>query len=449
MDCLRTSHQIVSRFDAAKIAAVEVGTAQSPNWDECSKLMNGLRELGAVVENATAPDTWEINRNTIRAAGLSFGTTNMSSAHFAVRERVRYTLAKTVAEFLRENCFVSENGTQVISPSAQVVSFGGVPFDLLGFSFARGLASFHRNPELQSLELRPTPIAGDCLVEECNKAYAEAFMRRLKEATSKATNRFVPFIFAQRFEHEAFGFLRKEGVLMWTHSQLLGRKTAEAVQRVLEITEDIIVQRNINPQLFLEMFEGFENFGSLFGGLKGKMFELMMAYFFQKRSGNVRIGWQVQRDWLESPDQPAKVISLDDIEAGNYQSENESDLLQSPTYDIDLVAILMGDAFIVECKGIASDKEVEDGDVRRHFTERTPLTRHLLSQDRLNRIKRFHGIVVTTGGFEDLTFEKLRRSEYRSRPDTTLALWDRQELLRQLEIDEQRELIQVVDRFFT
>jgi len=447
VDCLRTSHQIISRVDVAKIAALQVGSAASPDFSDSLALMKGLTELGIVVPHASMSSTWEVGRNTLRAAGLSFGLMNLSPAHLALREKIRFTLIKALAGWLRNNSFVSEGGTQVSSPLSEVVSFGGVPFDVLGFSYARGLADRRRE------SFSPAALVGDCLVEECNLPYAESFVRRVKQAESKTSRAFVPFVLAKVFQPDAFRFLREEGVLSWTQSQLFGKQTADAVQHLLDIAENIIAQKQLNPRLFVEMFEGFENFQSLFGDLKGKMFELLMAYFFQKRCKEVKLGWLVRRDWMEPESDLAPAPRLDTLleEGDGCDEESRQDFPEeagSDQYDVDIVGFRAAEADIVECKGIGSDKAVEDGEVRKHFTGRVPLVRSLLSQEQSRKLKRFRAILVTTGGFEEDTLQKMRNGEYRARPDTTYDLWDRERLLREFELMEETELIQIVDRFY-
>jgi hypothetical protein len=139
------------------------------------------------------------------------------------------------------------------------------------------------------------------------------------------------------------------------------------------------------------------------------------------------------------------------LEEGGGEGESSQDSPEeahSDQYDVDIVGFRTAEADIVECKGIGSDKAVEDGEVRKHFTGRIPLVRSLLSQEQSRKLKRFRGIVVTTGGFEEDSLRKIRDGEYRARPDTTFDLWDRERLLSELELMEETELIQIVDRFY-
>lgn len=455
VDCLRTSHQVISRFEAAKIAAVAVGRSAVPNWDDCTAVMRGLQELGLVSARDSDGETWELNRDMIRAAKLTYGEMSRNATQLLIRERLRLLLIKQVAEWLSMNRFVSANGTKFIASGTPIVSFGGIPFDILGFSYARGLANVGDGDGSP----RNTPMLGDCLIEECNKPYAESLLRLVRQASSKVSRngqRVIPFIFAQRFEPEAFKFLTKEQILTWTHGQLIGKKTAEAVQRILEITQRILAYQELSPEMFFAMFEGFEDFPTLFGGLKGKMFELLMAYYFQKRSNEVRFGWLIQRAWIGDFATPAPVITgiLDDLDANEEEDEEEDSTNivyvseSSDEYDVDIVAFRSDEAAIVECKGIASDKSVDDSEVKKHFTQRTPLVRALLSKEHSRKLQKYKSIVITTGGFEDVTEKKIRYDQYKGRPDTELELWDRERLLSHFQQQAEKELVEIVDRFY-
>jgi hypothetical protein len=292
---------------------------------------------------------------------------------------------------------------------------------VVGFCFAHGIArrrkklveySIPGEPvgSLKRPDISPSPFVGDCLIEECNLAYAHSFVRRVREADAvKGKRAPVPFVFARRFVHEAFTFLREQGILTWTHSQLLGTKTAEAIQRILSISENIVAQQNLDPQLFTEVFEGFENFQGLFGQLKGKLFELLMAYFHQRRYQETKLAWQ---------------------------------------FDVDITAFQDAEAVLVECKGIKIDGQVEEGEVSKHFTRRLPLARSILRNETSRPVRKFKGLVITTGGFDDATVKKYNTGDYKPRPDTTFELWDRTQLLEELRRSDQNELVSIIDRYY-
>jgi hypothetical protein len=253
-------------------------------------------------------------------------------------------------------------------------------------------------------------------------------VRRVREADAvKGKRAPVPFVFARRFVHEAFTFLREQGILTWTHSQLLGTKTAEAIQRILSISENIVAQQNLDPQLFTEVFEGFENFQGLFGQLKGKLFELLMAYFHQRRYQETKLAWQIDNSTVDG-------------------STGKKTAFQQ--FDVDITAFQDAEAVLVECKGIKIDGQVEEGEVSKHFTRRLPLARSILRNETSRPVRKFKGLVITTGGFDDATVKKYNTGDYKPRPDTTFELWDRTQLLEELRRSDQNELVSIIDRYY-
>src|SRR5439155_4421039 len=100
----------------------------------------------------------------------------------------------------------SDTGARISSLENSVVSLYGVPFDVVGFCFARGIAKRSRSSveyttsEEQIMhpgtpqEILPSPLVGDCLIEECNLPYAHSFLRRVREAGAvKNTRPPIPF----------------------------------------------------------------------------------------------------------------------------------------------------------------------------------------------------------------------------------------------------------------
>ena len=164
------------------------------------------------------------------------------------------------------------------------------------------------------------------------------------------------------------------------------------------------------------MFDGLENLESLFGNLKGKLFEILIGYLFQKRTNDTRLSWQIE--------------------------EGEE------SYDVDVVGIWGTEATIVECKGVRSDGIVDQALVKRHFTKRTRLAREILLRDPLRRPNSFRSIVVTSGTFDPLAVEDLSSGAYGSKSDTTLELWDRSRLLQELRAIGHADLAVVVEKYF-
>jgi hypothetical protein len=397
VDCLRTSHPSVTRDDVARMAAVEIGDSRQlqPDWALVAKVLEGFEEIGileAGQSEGTEP-TWVFNKPLFLAAHLGVGTINVTPAHMALRRRVKFRLAEAMGAWLRENALVSDSGTTTAS-QGRPANYLSLPFDLVGFSFLTGLAGRDKNGAV------PRAVVGDCLLEECNLPYARSFAARVEQCAAKNGAWPFAFVISERFEHSAFMYLKKSGVATWTQSQLLGKKTSEAIQRVLAIAEDLIQQREIDPGAFAEIFEGLDSFSGPFGNLKGTLFELLIAYLFHRRTGNSRLAWEIKDD--------------------------------HHTYDVDVFASHNTQAYAVECKGIKADAVVSNGDVQRHFRYRLPLARHLAFAERINPIRQIQGIVITTGSFEPQSQEDVGAGAYGNQQHTQFELWDRPRLLKEL-----------------
>jgi hypothetical protein len=442
VDCLRTSHPIVSLFAAAKLAVLDVGSPEKPRLEPTETVLKGLAELGAVTVNDNPEGTWIVNRNAIRQSGLAFGQIEPSGTAYAIREKVRFSLISSMTEWLRLNGFVSSQGTKLSTRETEIVSFGGIPFDLLGFSFAYGLAE----RVAESNRVIPRPVVGDCLVEECNRYYAESFVRRLSAASAKASKKLFPFVVARSFEADAFSFLANQGIPRWTHSQLLGKKTAEAIQNILEITQRIAAQHELTPEMFSEMFEGFDSFKGLFGDLKGKMFELLVAYYLQRRGLDIRLGWLIRPDWVSS-DVQAEELESESADL-NESDEEPANVTTSEQLDVDILATTSSEALFVECKGIKSGKEVDPAEINKHFRMRIPLGRRILLTERSRRVGTFVGVIVTTGSFDQETKTKVASGAYGNRADTRFELWDRDLFIAKLRQARETEVANLVEKYY-
>jgi hypothetical protein len=413
--CLQTTHPAVSRADIAKISAIHTFSPEGLDWSEVNALIAGLTELGILSGDHVFSNNqtfWVADKNLMKRSGLTFSTLNLNPSFLVPRERLRLKLLESLGEWLRLNCLVSTNGSRVATANEPLVTFRSLSFDFLGFSYIRGVAARPR-------EDRPTPspVVGDCLVGDCGDHYARSFVERVKQCSARAAHPPLGFILARRFTPGAFGLLRTEGLLPWTHSQLLGEKLARGIERIIEITDGLARKAEFDPAAFAEAFEGLDTLKSLFGNVKGDLFTLIVGYVFQRRGYVTRLGW---------------AISNDDGEQ----------------FEVDVSAILNNEALIIECKGIEEGKLVEDDEVRKHFVRRTPLARQVLRDNRELRIERISSLVITTGAFEPKTLDAVMAGAIKGRADTVLEIWDRPRLIRELRHDGHFQLVQIINRYY-
>jgi hypothetical protein len=399
VDCLRSSHPNVSPSDVAAIAAIaalEIGPpGDFVDWRETNAVIAAFEELEILQETAPPPyPTWLFNKSLFLTAGIGVGVISTHPAHIAFRRKLKYTLAESLADWFRLNGFVSDNGTTVAQSDCPA-NYLSLPFDIVGFCFLSGLAN--RTPSAP----RPRAVVADCLVEECNLPYAKSFAERIDQCSIKSKSSIFGAMLCRTFESGAFRYLRERGVATWTQSQLPGAKTADAIQRVLSIAESLILQHQLDPHAFAEVFDGLNNYSSLFGNLKGKPFELLIAYLFQRRCSITRLGWEIERD--------------------------------DQAYDVDVFAVQGSCGWVVECKGIKQSNFVPHSEVEKHFRRRVPMARQIALDSKIHKIQKVSAIIVTTGQFEEHSTADVDAKAYGHREDTKHELWGRERLIKELQ----------------
>lgn len=415
--CLQSSHPVINRFEIAQIAALKIGQTPQFAWTEANDLIEALNEIGAIklVDNDPHNPIYVGDKELLRRAGLAFSGTNISISHSAMIKKTKYNLLESLNKWLAYNGFVSANGSTFISANKPAISFSHTPFDYLGFSYLNGIV--HRVPKL-----KPRPFVGDVLPNTiCKLAYAQSFKTRIAESYGGSKQVPVGFIMAKGFDHDALIFMKKEGLLPWCVDQIFGKNTAEAINKILTITENLVRQQDINPTLFAEAFEGFENFGGIFGNLKGSLFEILIGYYAAKKGyEGIQLGLK---------------IPSEELGKGN-------DL------DLDVLGKNNKEAVFFECKGISKESEVDPAEVRKHFQVRTPLARKVLLGEKLAPPKNFRSIIVTTGKFADETSKEIAGEVIKPREDTKFELWDRRYLLNELKSDGHTQLVEIIERYF-
>jgi hypothetical protein len=412
VQCLRSSHPAVTRYDVAKLAALEIGRPEVPDWHETNGVIDGLVELGVLspAQVFGPAEAWEGNKTLIKAAGLSFSRTNLNASFLAMRERVRVGVAASMADWLEKNSFAGTKTAKHGTPESPGVNYLGLPFDILAFTFVSGIVEREGGTAGRAL-------VGDVLLDQCNLAYAKSFIHRVRQCASKQKQWPLHFVLAKGFDRDAFNYLREQGSLVWHQSQLLGQKTADAIQRTLTLVESLVRKQDLDPGLLALVFDGLENYESLFGNLKGKLFEILVGYLLQKVGYETWLGWQIAEGKEE--------------------------------YDVDVVGRRGRELVFAECKGGGAKSIVSETQVKRHFTKRSPLARSKALEDAIRRPTTFRSLVVTSGTIEASAVHNFDSGAYPHKTDTQLELWDRPRLLAELEAADLPDLIAVVQRYFS
>lgn len=413
LKCARTSHPALSRTAIAKIAALRVGTVENPDWREVDRVIAGLKELGIFTEKLVrgTGDYWVANKTLLKDAGVGFSGTNINPTAVIMRERFRLEHIAGFAKWLTNNGLTAKGGLTAANDVTAFASCGGVPFDVFGLNYTRGIAK--RVPN----KIVPQPLVADVLINECSLPYAESFIYRTQQASRALKQPLIAVVLCEFADADAFDALSKAGALVWTHERLFGEKTAKAIQESIAIVERIARQQDVDPSTFAQALDGLENFGSLFGNLKGDLFELIVAYLFQKRGYNCRLGWQV------------RAVNGDE-------------------FDVDVQAIKTNELSVIECKGYRNNVHVSEAEARQHFLHRFPTARDAALSNSLLQITKFAALFVTSAHFEKATEDEVERGRLGNKGDSRYELWDRDKLLTEFGTSGLTELGKLVDRYF-
>ena len=409
VSCLCVSHGTVTRVDVAKIACISVGPTDKPDWREVDQLIDGLLELGILkrVGVGASMDTWAAPTGLLRKAGFAIRTPGFNADAASFREKVRLRIVDAIGEHLFKNSFIAQ-GYKIADDAVPWVSSAGVPFDVFGFCYVAGIQRYAGKVK------KPRPFIGDILHSQCPLSYAVSFIERVRRSGVKGETP-VAFLLAKGFDKEAFEALRAAGILIWKNSQFLGGQTAKAIERVLELMEKIVRQQNVDPAAFAQAFEGLENFGSIFGNLKGKLFEILIGYYYEQSGFKCQLGWKISNEAIP--------------------------------FDVDVFATRTSEAVFVECKGLRSSKTVPHEDVKRHFQQRTPAARAVALTSTTARYSRFKSVLITTGLLDQDSIDYVDEANKNSNK-VTFELWSREHLLDQFAHNGLSELIEVVRKYF-
>lgn len=373
-----------------------------------------LVDIGAATRTMISPDdpVWVLDKPRLQRA--SIGTTSAAPdiSSWRMKEKFRRALAEQVRTYLFQNGFCSERGTRVVDESSPVVTYATRAFDVLGFSHARGIARWRKENYV------PVPFLADVNLERCHGPAARSMIARLDDARSSSPLQPEPvgIVVAKNFDEQAFDVLKKRGVLPWRHDQLMGKQTASALAAALTSTDQLIRQQRLDPKLFEQVLDGAANFGSLFGNLKGQLFELLVAHLYATRGYTIRLSWRVKETATQE-------------------------------FDVDVLATLPNEALVIECKGYAAGKVVPPEEVRRHFERRGPAARHALRNNPILKNPRYRYVFVTTGDFDPESVQ--HGTSWIINGDTTGQLIDRSQLVAELRDSGNEELLALVDRYLT
>lgn len=405
---LRAERPVVGVQEAAKLCVARLGAGSEADWGEVRDLLDALAELGIVRPVRQAEETlWVLNKPLFAEAGLTFSNDLLNPGKLALQRVAATKLSVVIADWLTKNTFTSSGGTTHATPTLPVV-FRGSAFDIVGFSYARGIAE-------RSGKIRPAPLVGDILVDYCGKAFARSLVARVKNTwtISEGAGHPVPFVLARGFDPDAFALLKKEGVLVWTHAQLLGERVADAIEKLTLLIDALVSSRAVDPALFGAIFDGLDSYRTLFGHLKGTLFEMMMAHYFREIGYDTKLAWAV-----------------DD-------------------FDVDVFARRANEGVIVECKGYAANHVVPLGEVKRHFTRRFPRAREIAGLSQADQLRSYRAVVATTAeAFEPEVLEAQSNGDLNARRDSIHELWNRDRVLQGFREAGLETLAGLVDRYY-
>jgi hypothetical protein len=257
-------------------------------------------------------------------------------------------LLESIKEWLRKLAFASYNsiryrtGTQ--EPPPQMGTFA---WDLTGPSYIAGLTTWNKERQ------KPGLVVCDLLLNRVvTKKHIHPFLYKVQSCQAlRNLGRAMYFFVANNYEREAINELRAAGVVPASPESLFGQDIGKAFFELIG-TLAKAADGVLDPVKFDDLFSKLSKLEGAVGNIRGTFFEYIVAEIIRKTSPA-----QVQLNKIcEGEDGPAEV-DVWEVKEGVI-------------------------ARMVECKGIAPGKQVDDEQIGRWLTKRIPRVRQYLERQR-------------------------------------------------------------------
>lgn len=253
-------------------------------------------------------------------------------------------LLDSVKEWLKRLAFVSYDSVEMRTGVDSSPKVGTFKWDLTAPSYIAGLTTRLKD------SVKPGWVVCDALLNKKARIHhVEPFIYKVKSLQALKNVGHAMYIFiAQNYELEAFKALRTAGIVPATPESLFGKDIATAFRDLIGTLTNI-AKGIVDPEKFNELFSKLGKLEGASGNMRGAFFELLVAEIVRKTS-------------------PAQV-ELNKICTG-----------KEGTAEVDVWVLKEGIvARMIECKGMAPSRSVDDEEIKIWLTKRIIRVRQHLS----------------------------------------------------------------------
>jgi hypothetical protein len=229
-------------------------------------------------------------------------------------------------------------------------NFGSFEWDINAPSYTHPFVRFDKSGS-------PIPgfLVGDVIWSSIDKeSQIRYFLNKCRIIRNNSKNRpFIAFLIAKRFAKDAFDRGRKEGLIFTTPANLFGKEVSEGFSKVFDLFSTNVAGRDNLSENIEDIFTKFENFESIIGNLRGKLFEMIVADSVNRSGCTVDIGVNIT-DPKSMQNAEIDVIA----ESGNHK-----------------------EVAVFECKGNLMDYEVGESVVKKWVSTSIPRINNWLNSN--------------------------------------------------------------------
>ncbi len=310
------------------------------------------------------------------------------------RIKVENILLENISEWLRRLSFASYNSIKTrIDSEATAPKAGTFTWDLTAPSYIAGLT------DRKSNKVKPGLILCDVLLNK--KAlihHVKPFIYKVSSTQSmKRIGRSIFIFVAQKYDSEAFNALRTAGVIPATPYSLFGKDFAAVLHDLIKtLNKANIGELNLNQ--FNDLLNKSNKLEGALGNMRGTLFEFLVAEVVRKRS-------------------PAQV------QLNKICTTKSGEVAEVDVWELKEGIV----ARMIECKGMAPDKQVSDEEIDSWLTKRIPRVRECLSNKDTGPINPTFEL-WTSGIISDKSLERIYKTKEANAAKFELGIVNQQKL---------------------
>ncbi len=391
---------VLNRVHAQRLIAAAVVESESARTTTYDSEVAALQELG--VQACAVGNSFEylLGGGIIRDA-----MTDKRAIESLITLRKECLLARMVCNRLRNENFVSWNGSELPTQGKCHVVFKGQIFSALGFSF---LAPLLRGSKAKKEKgpRPPCPVLIDVFGGLCNLGAVQSFVARARNATSWGTERekHVGVIAARQFSEKAWKEARECGYLTINLLKMFGNEALNAMvhaERILGGFRAPGADGKAESEFgqFADMLEGLKS-NPVVADLCAIGFELLTGLAIRAE------GWE---SVLLGQDVPFR---------------------EDRTRDVDVFGRRCDDLILIECKAYHDKKRIDSSEVKKFYTETVPACRTWFTKKERRQPSRVRAEIWTSGLIGSDALDAL--AEIKLKDGTGAEIYGPKEILKRL-----------------